>query len=542
MQWERADVFRWGAFWVALLCAGTMWPGGPLGAAEVARDLGALAKDRSQWPDEVRAIEGIEATLSMENGKCVGKMKLAEGKVYPLVGIEGGNVLLGMGGMVAKAPADKTDLWQQVDEWAQRKAAEAAVATAAPDAAAGAGPAGGGTPQSLDSDTAKLDVGLGEKAALKESGIGREQRYLEFVASRTVSAKTGTPAAFSGLPEIGEPRYFVVRLGGLDVPLVMDVAKMSRSKLFVDVDGDGNFSGAVALTADNRYSGSTAEKYGSYEFGEVKVGEVAVKIAGRHYLSSSGGSQSSLGVTPVSYREGRVKLGGETFTVGLVDGDGDGKLKAGYTDDMAERRSDGSAGYDLLAVDLNGDKVFDYRNEIYPLTPMVGVRDKYYAVTIAGDKSSAEFGPVRSLGLGDFSAGSPQMEVTLVSEGCCHHLEANATGTWQLPEGNYRVAFHRLVDAKGGAWALNGDRGSFRDRVRVKTGGAEKMALGCPVQPKFDINWSGETAHIGFEMVGVAGEEYDAGATKNGNREKAPSFKIYDRDGKMIESGNFEYG
>lgn len=405
----------------------------------------------------------------------------------------------------------------------------------------------GVVPWGLGAQATAVDFGLGEKVALKQGQIGEKQRYLGYVARRAIAGQEQAPSGWSNLPAAGEVRYFTARLGGADVPMVMDISKISRAKLYVDTDGDGNFSGVTAMSAENKVSGSQAQRYGYYDFGDVRLAKAgrpgeqppSVKVTGRHFPGESG---SRLEITPGSFRDGRAKFGEITCQVALLDGDSDGKFAATYTADAADRRGESGNGFDLLAVDLNGDQAFDHATEIYPMTAMVGVHGKYYGVKVAEDGASVEFAPVRSAGLGELSVGSPQVELTVVSETCAHHLEANGQGTWKLPDGTYRVASNRLVDRKGGAWLLEGSGNGFAQGVQIQKDGTQKVTLGCPLTPKFDVDWNGDVARIGFELLGAGGEKYAAGATRNGQRDKAPAFKIIDREGKPLESGNFEYG
>jgi hypothetical protein len=47
---------------------------------------------------------------------------------------------------------------------------------------------------------------------------------------------------------------------------------------------------------------------------------------------------------------------------------------------------------------------------------------------------------------------------------------------------------------------------------------------------------------LSFALRGRAGEEYEAGARRNGRSQPAPSFVIQDETGKELASGKFEYG
>ena len=65
---------------------------------------------------------------------------------------------------------------------------------------------------------------------------------------------------------------------------------------------------------------------------------------------------------------------------------------------------------------------------------------------------------------------------------------------------------------------------------------------GEPVSVRLDVQVTDKVLSIGLIVEGQAGEKYVGGAMKKDEWLAAPTFKVVDEAGKLIGSGQFEYG
>jgi len=144
--------------------------------------------------------------------------------------------------------------------------------------------------------------------------------------------------------------------------------------------------------------------------------------------------------------------------------------------------------------------------------------------------------------LGTLEKTSSDVSLVLVFERCVALLDSWENGAWKVPAGEYAVSYFCLHSKKGGVdWTLHGSMPG-QDRIAIPPGQAAVLKVGVPLTPKFEISWRGETAPIGFALAGVGGETYEAGGRLGGNRQSPPDFKIFNRAGKALDRGTFEYG
>ncbi len=65
---------------------------------------------------------------------------------------------------------------------------------------------------------------------------------------------------------------------------------------------------------------------------------------------------------------------------------------------------------------------------------------------------------------------------------------------------------------------------------------------GLPITVIPDVRVMDKILSIGLDAKGQAGEKYIPGVMKNGKWQEAPTFEVVDQSGKVIGSGQFEYG
>jgi len=114
----------------------------------------------------------------------------------------------------------------------------------------------------------------------------------------------------------------------------------------------------------------------------------------------------------------------------------------------------------------------------------------------------------------------------------------------QAAPGTYRPQSITLQGAQDGdKWQMVGRRpwGQL-EIIRVVSGVTTELKLGPPLTVKTDVTTKDEGVSIGLSIFGKAGERYNPGVQKNGERQPAPELKIVDEAGKVLATGNFAYG
>jgi hypothetical protein len=78
--------------------------------------------------------------------------------------------------------------------------------------------------------------------------------------------------------------------------------------------------------------------------------------------------------------------------------------------------------------------------------------------------------------------------------------------------------------------------------VEVRAGETAELKFGPPYTPKVSGSiQQGDQVALGLSLVGVGGEVC-SNMMVDGGRPGRPEFKITDPDGKVVQSGSFEYG
>jgi hypothetical protein len=117
---------------------------------------------------------------------------------------------------------------------------------------------------------------------------------------------------------------------------------------------------------------------------------------------------------------------------------------------------------------------------------------------------------------------------------------------WRLPAGKYGISSFKLSEKESG-----GDQLDFKATVsnsgglgcfEIKPGRTTSMALGPPYKIVTSMERTGSNISLSFLLAGKAGESYLPGAEKDGEMVPEPTFKVFDESGKVVYTGNFEYG
>jgi hypothetical protein len=338
-----------------------------------------------------------------------------------------------------------------------------------------------------------------------------------------------------------EPVYFVVRVGDRDIHgVTYRSISNGQVKLYLDMDADGLFSD------EREYVGTWLSIFSltrTYRFGPVSTQPAdAESKGGAFYANCSDGRW--LTFDSVFYRRGKVVLEGKTCEIALVDTDFDGKYNKYFVPPAANSRD---PQCDILAIDLNGDSKFNFKNpgdsEIMPLCRLIKINGQYYSIDVAEDGGTIEFRQAKPQ-FGTLSINGKQAELALWSDAGHQHV-SGSSGKWLLPAGRYSVVELELTepDSQGNRWTFHSGRawaGQLGD-FEIKPGQTISFQIGPPFQIKTFMNDAGSNALVGFDLEGQAGELYVPGAKKNNVEVPVPQFKIISVAGQTVHTGQFAF-
>ncbi len=385
------------------------------------------------------------------------------------------------------------------------------------------------------------------KFELKLEEIEDEEHPLLTAAREFMRPVPERPPGLKGLPKALSKTilYLEVPICGKVIQFVLD-SGAEPPRIYVDTNADGDLS-------DEKASMGKREKEGpgvTFEPIEVTVprdGEkVKVTLGIEGYLLKPDGGFLLVGSRTV--RTGEIKVGGKSIAVALADSDLNGR----YDDFLGGPDPDirKSMSGDNIAIDWNGNGEFDsdygsFLGEVRPLSRMMKIGKTYYDVRPAADGSTIEI-KIAQPKLGTLDVQCAAMGMIVWSDTGIYDLDAS-DGGWQLPSGSYRAMQIRLTkkDKKGSEWALScygwSDGGKLTE-FEVKEGETTTIKAGPPLTVQTEATVEEEEISIGVSISGRAGEMYGAGASKDGERQATPSFRILDRSKKELASGSFKHG
>jgi hypothetical protein len=351
------------------------------------------------------------------------------------------------------------------------------------------------------------------------------------------------PAELKDLPAGmgGKVEFFAPKLGQKDIPAVMDCYDGGKQRyvLYIDTDGDNLLSDERAFmskpirrhwfgSVDYYRLGPIAAGYGDTESQSI-VEFYASTIQDGRFLS----------LYPARYRLGKVRLDGEIYKLAIVDGNLDGRY-----DKMISLPVEkfGYPGCDSFAIDLNGDRRFDWsyggNSEIMPLSRMVRLKDIYYSINVASDGSALELRKVQPE-FGTLNLGGMEINLKLWSEAAEQFLSGTES-QWQLPAGKYSAKHLTIVkmDSEGNKWTFTDNRNAGQlAEFEIIAGQETVFKIGPPFLVKPNTAAKPGEVLISFELQGHAGEQYSNRVTKNGKAQPKPRFEIMDESGNILASG-----
>lgn len=382
---------------------------------------------------------------------------------------------------------------------------------------------------------------------LKYVAVGDAPDPVLSMSTRMWGVETDPPGDVKGPPKEASGKVVYARAQVGEKTCWMAVEAGETPRLWVGASGNGDLRDAKAI------AGKTLPQM--LVFGDVTVPvsdkeSVHCRIEAR--TPQEGAPPRYLLVRPAGYMAGEVRLADRTYRVALVDGDLNGRY-----DDRLEGPFSPTAS-DSLSIDLNGDGQFARPTleaepwEWMPLVKGLKAGDAYYTADPAPDGLSLVLAKA-GVQTGTLDLGSPDVEVAGIGS-FGFQRTVSADGKVAVPAGRYLPVGISLVrtDKNGETWRLRYSGGAEKlDQIEIRPGETYQAKIGPPLVAKTEVGTSSsgdagnqgrKTVSIGLALVGRSGEAYAPGAMKGKTQAPAPKFEIQDEAGKVLQSGQFEYG
>jgi len=357
------------------------------------------------------------------------------------------------------------------------------------------------------------------------------------MAMRFSQAVPDKPGDLKGVPEGWKDGVAYASLELAGKPVWMALMGGDSPQLLADTNGNGDL-------ADEKAVAGTAQgpriAFGIVEF--TAEGKAPVRVRVEAQSPDAKAPPQFVLVRPAGLRTGEVKLGDRTCTLVVVDGNLDGR----YGGDVSPVLGGGNA--DALGIDLNGDGRFDPPTleadpwEVTPLAKGLRAGDKYYRLDVAADGSQVELAEIKPE-CGTLDLGAKDAQLVAMSDFGIQRIKTT-DGKVSLPAGKY-TAFALLLagtDGAGAKWTLQGQPPQELQQFEVQPGKTLQAQVGPPLVLKTTAAQEEQAISISLALVGKGGETYSPGALKDNKRPPPPKFEILDEAGKVLQTGNFEYG
>ncbi len=354
------------------------------------------------------------------------------------------------------------------------------------------------------------------------------------------------PSAWK-LPETlreGEVLFFEAELAGQTIMMVGQPG--NPPNLYVDTDGDND------LTDEKPFAGRTSEHIKFMRGPKYSFGPVSATLPGTeprreiHFFVASYGN-NFITMHRAGYQHGKIRLGKHHYRIAVLDANHDGFYKTSPGPFQ-------TGECDILAVDVNLNKEFDWQNEHRqdmerrPLGEYFNLDDSYYAVTLPDNGAAITLKRI-DLPMGVLAVPNADMTFRAMADnGLIHYCQSKtqytiAAGTYRLMD----ICLNRQ-DAQGNSYTVNQDYDNLE--IALEPHETKMCDIGPPFTWKISVNqyhksgWfsKGKRVSISPVLAGQGGETYSTVIEKNGQPAPPPKFKIVDEKENILASGQFEYG
>lgn len=366
-----------------------------------------------------------------------------------------------------------------------------------------------------------------------------------YFASQIQSKLSEKPAQLKDLPKKISNRvnYFLAKIAGGEIPLIIDRGR--KSELYLDTDADGCLSDEKGFTSKaikRRLFGPV--DYHRFGPVSVKFGQAGGKLNQQIFVFTNDNYMRHLVLCPAVYRKGKVLLDNNIYEVTLIDGNFDGKYDKLFSPPVERIYR---PGCDSFAIDLNRNGRLDinYYNhsELMPLSRMVKVGNSYYSINVAESGQSLELNKIHPE-LGTLDLGNANVKLKLWSDAAQQYIY-NFKNKIQIPAGRYQAFFIELsqTDSERNIYNFTSysSPGTLRN-FEISSNGTTSFEIGPPFKIMTTAQQKRNTVSIGCTLVGQAGEQYRPNFKRNGTQVSPAVLRIIDETGNVVYSGWFKYG
>ena len=385
------------------------------------------------------------------------------------------------------------------------------------------------------------------RCTLKHGSINHNSQLM--VATLAWQLMEPEPSRPDGFPDppagFEQPWFYEMKTGDGTVPVLLDLS--AEPRLCLDANRDGS------LVDERQYSVRKLKAGGRDREG---FGPIHMSPAGQAnrrdllfyaFLYSRDGARP-MWLVPASYRHGKLRLDGAVYQVAVVDGNYNGRFDSTVSLPWANLRR--PAGWDALAIDRDGDGQFSCSfsnaSDVMPLSALVRVAEKYYAVNLAADGSTLELTPAQPvLGRLALDPADATFTVRLWSDAADQYL-ARPARQWDLPAGRYQglAATLYLLDADGNNWTFStAEQVGPLHTFEIASSQTTQMQLGPPFVVATEATpVEKDRVYIALTISGCGNEQYQGRIQRSGQAIPRPTFKIVSEDGTVLTEDRFEYG
>ena len=323
--------------------------------------------------------------------------------------------------------------------------------------------------------------------------------------------------------------YFLPDIGGRQVIAAVEPDPLT---LVVDTDVDGDLTDETPIVHPDPKQAGSVFVNATIKGAETQAADVPLAIK---YFTGEGGAPSNLLIRPAGVYRGQVTLGDETLTVIVSDGSFNGR-----PNDVIQPGEPA----DTIGIDFNGDGEFDLWDELRPMPAITGHGKAFYTISVAPDGSTITFAPATPK-TGTIAVTVPGAILSLFSDPGAYRVLVRGE-PMPLPVGKYDVYTIQIL-----AWDDKDRRFRMQclelpEHLRnfeIREGEATVLEIGPPMKAKAVPVREGDNIVVNVEVWGSNGERYFPYVrADDGGLEGWAGMKLYDEQGKELDSGGFEYG
>lgn len=362
------------------------------------------------------------------------------------------------------------------------------------------------------------------------------------------------------------------------------------SRLLFDLNHNGDLTDDPVIEAQTQPGVRYPPGYLNFSFPRVDLTVEAegTKIDYAFFLSGYGHAQYlnekqvyqyvAVSLYAAAYREGEVTLDGKKLRIVVTDFNSNGRFDDLAALDDNVRYADGSVFLrpgDILYVDPQpGKGAYGYdpttSDQAQHLAKAVGIHGRLYDLRITPAGDTLTLTP-SAVAIGHVRNPNPGYRALVYGDQGVFKICGDKEGRAPLPVGQWKLLMYTIdrttaaepaKPAASPAAAPEAAKAPPRPEeparlkytmvsaranrdypaVAVRAGETAELRFGPPFTPKVSGSFPrGGTVSLGMSLVGVGGEVCSS-LTVDGGRPNKPEFTITDPDGKVVQSGNFEYG